>query len=51
MRERELLLEIERSREEMNRLSKSLPLISGEVLAKSRKLDDLLNQYQKSIPY
>lgn len=51
VRDRELLLEIERSREEMNQLSKSLPLSSGEVLAKSRRLDSLLNSYQKKIPY
>lgn len=44
---KELRLEIERSRAEMNQIAEHHSLLSGKMLAKSRRLDSLLNQYQK----
>lgn len=45
MRKGELLLEIEKTRSEMHQLAKTHSLFSGIVLAKSKQLDQLLNQY------
>jgi len=45
---RELLIEqIEHSRQQMNELSKYLPLIAEEVVELSQEIDQLLNQYQR----
>lgn len=46
MQKVELLSEIERTRNEMHQLAKKHSLFSGIVLAKSRQLDRLLNQYK-----
>ncbi|MBD7965938.1 MAG: Spo0E family sporulation regulatory protein-aspartic acid phosphatase [Bacillota bacterium] len=45
---RDLLIEqIEHSRQQMNELSKHLPLIAQEVVELSQEIDHLLNQYQR----
>jgi PII-like signaling protein len=45
---RDLLIEqIEYSRQQMNELSKHLPLIAQEVVELSQEIDQLLNQYQR----
>ncbi|HEX6923415.1 MAG TPA: aspartyl-phosphate phosphatase Spo0E family protein [Bacillales bacterium] len=51
MEKRELQLEIEKSRTEMNQIAKHHSLYSKKMLAISRRLDCLLNQYQKNISY
>ena len=45
MKKGELLLEIEKTRSEMQQLARKHSLFSGIVLSKSRQLDQLLNQY------
>lgn len=45
---RDLLIEqIEHSRQQMNELSKYLPLVAQEVVELSQEIDHLLNQYQR----
>jgi PII-like signaling protein len=45
---RDVLIEqIEYSRQQMNELSKHLPLIAEEVVELSQEIDQLLNQYQR----
>lgn len=47
MHREKLLLEIEQSRQKMNRIGKEKPLFSEEMIDISTYLDDLMNQYQK----
>ncbi|MBY6038344.1 aspartyl-phosphate phosphatase Spo0E family protein [Fictibacillus nanhaiensis] len=42
-----LIEQIEHSRQQMNELSKYLPLIAEEVVELSQEIDQLLNQYQR----
>ncbi|WP_416730194.1 Spo0E family sporulation regulatory protein-aspartic acid phosphatase [Fictibacillus sp. JL2B1089] len=42
-----LIEQIEHSRQQMNELSKHLPLIAQEVVELSQEIDHLLNQYQR----
>jgi PII-like signaling protein len=42
-----LIKQIEFSRQQMNELSKQLPLIAQEVVKLSQEIDQLLNEYQR----
>lgn len=46
MDEKQLYVEIEKRRKEMNRISKQKPLTSPDIINISKELDDLLNQWQ-----